>query len=68
MPQMAAFEREAMADTVRRSRTFYKPVERCLRAACTPPRRHRAPQTLNVPNWPSDRHSISVIFADHPVD
>jgi hypothetical protein len=26
------------------------------------------PQTLNVPNWPSDRHSISVMFADHPVD
>jgi pimeloyl-ACP methyl ester carboxylesterase len=26
------------------------------------------PQTLNVPNWPSSRHSISVIFTDYPVD
>jgi len=26
------------------------------------------PQTLNVPNWPSSGHSISVMFADHPVD
>jgi hypothetical protein len=26
------------------------------------------PQTLNVPNWPSDRHSISVVFTDYPVD
>jgi pimeloyl-ACP methyl ester carboxylesterase len=26
------------------------------------------PQTLNVPNWPSSRHSISVVFTDHPVD
>ena len=24
------------------------------------------PQTLNVPNWPSSSHSISVMFADHP--
>jgi hypothetical protein len=26
------------------------------------------PQVLNVPNWPSSTHSISVVFADHPVD
>ncbi|MGZ8762577.1 MAG: alpha/beta fold hydrolase [Acidimicrobiia bacterium] len=26
------------------------------------------PQTFNVPNWPSDRHSISVVFTDYPVD
>jgi pimeloyl-ACP methyl ester carboxylesterase len=26
------------------------------------------PQTLNVPNWPSSQHSISVVFTDHPVD
>jgi pimeloyl-ACP methyl ester carboxylesterase len=26
------------------------------------------PQTLNVPNWPSSGHSISVMFADYPVD
>ena len=26
------------------------------------------PQTINVPNWASTGHSISVIFADHPVD
>jgi pimeloyl-ACP methyl ester carboxylesterase len=28
---------------------------------------HR-PQTLNVPNWPSSRHLISVVFTDYPVD
>ncbi len=26
------------------------------------------PQVLNVPNWPSSDHSISVVFTDHPVD
>ena len=26
------------------------------------------PQTLNVPNWPSSTHSISVVFTDYPVD
>ncbi len=26
------------------------------------------PQTLNVPNWPSDLNSISVVFTDYPVD
>jgi hypothetical protein len=26
------------------------------------------PQTLNVPNWPSDLHSVSVVFTDYPVD
>ncbi|HEV7760670.1 MAG TPA: alpha/beta fold hydrolase [Acidimicrobiales bacterium] len=26
------------------------------------------PQTLNVPNWPSSLHSISVVFTDYPVD
>ena len=26
------------------------------------------PQTLNVPNWASSRHSITVMFADYPVD
>ena len=26
------------------------------------------PQVLNVPNWPSSTHSISVIFTDWPVD
>ena len=26
------------------------------------------PQTLNVPNWPSDTHAISLVFADYPVD
>ena len=26
------------------------------------------PQTLNVPNWPSSRHAISVVFTDYPVD
>lgn len=26
------------------------------------------PQTLNVPNWPSSGHTISVMFADYPVD
>jgi len=25
-------------------------------------------QTLNVPNWPSSLHAISVVFADYPVD
>jgi hypothetical protein len=25
------------------------------------------PQVVNVPNWPSSIHSISVMFADHPV-
>ncbi len=32
------------------------------------PRGDRArPQTFNVPNWPSSTHSISLMFADHPV-
>ena len=26
------------------------------------------PQTLNVPNWPSDTGVISVVFTDHPVE
>jgi len=26
------------------------------------------PQTLNVPNWPSSTHAISVVFTDSPVD
>lgn len=26
------------------------------------------PQTLNVPNWPSSTHAISVVFTDYPVD
>ena len=26
------------------------------------------PQTLNVPQWPSDEHAVSVIFTDWPVD
>lgn len=26
------------------------------------------PQTLNVPNWASSGHAVSVVFADHPVD
>lgn len=26
------------------------------------------PQTLNVPNWPSSLHTISVVFTDYPVD
>lgn len=26
------------------------------------------PQTLNVPNWPSSTHSISVMFAEHAAD
>jgi hypothetical protein len=26
------------------------------------------PQTFNVPNWSSTRHSISVVFTDYPVD
>ncbi len=26
------------------------------------------PQTLRMPNWPSDRHAISVVFSDWPVD
>jgi pimeloyl-ACP methyl ester carboxylesterase len=26
------------------------------------------PQTLNVPNWPSSGHSISVVFTDYEVD
>jgi len=26
------------------------------------------PQTINVPNWPSSRHAISVVFTDYPVD
>ena len=26
------------------------------------------PQTLNVPNWPSSLHAISVVFTDYPVD
>ena len=26
------------------------------------------PQTLNVPNWPSSGHAISVVFTDWPVD
>ncbi len=25
------------------------------------------PQTLNVPNWPSNTHAISLMFADYPV-
>ncbi|HEY8524586.1 MAG TPA: alpha/beta fold hydrolase [Acidimicrobiales bacterium] len=25
------------------------------------------PQTLNVPNWPSSRHAISVMFTDYPL-
>jgi pimeloyl-ACP methyl ester carboxylesterase len=25
-------------------------------------------QTLNVPNWPSSHHAISVVFTDYPVD
>ena len=25
------------------------------------------PQTLNVPNWPSSSHAISLMFADYPV-
>ncbi len=24
-------------------------------------------QTVNVPNWPSDLHAVSVVFADHPL-
>jgi hypothetical protein len=27
-----------------------------------------APQTLNVANWPSSGHSISVVFTDYPLD
>jgi hypothetical protein len=27
-----------------------------------------APQTLNVPNWASSGHAISVVFTDYPVD
>ena len=26
-----------------------------------------SPQTVNVPNWPSSGHTISVMFADHPI-
>jgi len=26
------------------------------------------PQTINVPNWPSSGHSVSVVFTDYPVD
>ena len=26
------------------------------------------PQVLNVPNWPSSTHAISVVFTDWPVD
>jgi len=26
------------------------------------------PQTLNVANWPSSTHAISVVFTDYPVD
>ena len=26
------------------------------------------PQTLNVPNWPSSTHAISVVFTDFPVE
>jgi pimeloyl-ACP methyl ester carboxylesterase len=26
------------------------------------------PQTLNVPNWPSSQHAISVVFTDYPLD
>lgn len=26
------------------------------------------PQTLNVPNWPSDEHAVSVVFTDWAVD
>jgi hypothetical protein len=26
------------------------------------------PQTLNVPNWPSNQHVLSVIFSDFPQD
>jgi pimeloyl-ACP methyl ester carboxylesterase len=26
------------------------------------------PQTINVPNWASSEHSISVVFTDYPVD
>jgi pimeloyl-ACP methyl ester carboxylesterase len=26
------------------------------------------PQTLNVPNWPSSGHTVSLVFADWPVD
>ena len=26
------------------------------------------PQVLNVPNWPSSGHAVSVVFTDHPVD
>ncbi len=26
------------------------------------------PQTLNVPDWPSDEHAVSVVFTDWPVD
>ena len=25
-------------------------------------------QTLNVANWPSDRHAVTVVFTDYPVD
>ena len=26
------------------------------------------PQTLNVPNWPSSGHTMSLVFSDWPVD
>lgn len=26
------------------------------------------PQVLNVPNWPSSTHAISIVFTDYPVD
>ncbi len=26
------------------------------------------PQTINVPNWPSSNHSVSVVFTDYPVE
>jgi len=26
------------------------------------------PQTFNVPDWPSSGHSVSLVFADYPVD
>jgi pimeloyl-ACP methyl ester carboxylesterase len=44
------------------------PPNRTITVTNIPRGDRTAPQTLNVPNWASSGHAISVVFTDYPVD
>ena len=44
------------------------PPDRTITVTNIPRGDRAAPQTLNVPNWASSGHAISVVFTDYPVD